>query len=251
MLIISVMDRCNDKPTVVVLHGMGQDERSNGKLRRALAAAGFPVWCTSYSTRDRGLAELAAEVGDRIEHDLGTMRPLCAVAHSMGAILVRHLASRFRWQRVVMLAPPNNGCRIAARLKALPPARWALGPAAIDLAESARWPDPPEPFAVIAGHRPLSLGNPTSWLAQALRIFGSGVPHDGTIAVDETLHPHMSDFALIDASHTGLLDHPFTARLAIEFLEQGHFASRLPGGLPAELAERPELSRIVARRRAA
>lgn len=242
MLIITVMDRRSDRPTVVVLHGMGQDERSNGKLRHALAAAGFPVWTTSYTTRDRGLAALAAEIGDRIERDLGTMRPLCAVAHSMGAILIRHLATRFRWQRVVMLAPPNNGCRIAARLKGLRPGRWALGTAGSELADADRWPDPPEPFAVIAGHRPLTLGNPTSWLAQALKIFGPGVQHDGTIAVDETLHPRMSDFALIDASHTGLLDHPFTARLAIEFLEEGRFASRLPGSqlenLPLAIASK-------------
>ncbi len=230
------MDGVAHRPTVVVLHGLGQDERSNAKLRRSLAAAGFPVWTTSYSTRSRHLAELAAELGDRIESDLGTTRPLAVVAHSMGAILIRHLATRFRWQRVVMLAPPNNGCRVAARLKGLRPGRWALGPAGSELADAERWPDPPEPFAVIAGHRALTLGNPTSWLAQALKIFGPGVEHDGTIAVDETLHPKMSDFALVDASHTGLLDHPFTARLTVEFLEDGRFASRLPGSLSLEAA---------------
>ena len=225
-----------DIPTVVFLHGLGQNERSNEVLRCTVAAAGYPVWWCTYTTRHRTIAGLAQEVGDQIAADLGTSRPVMAVAHSLGAILIRHLAARFTWQQVVMLAPPNQGSRVAARLEGQALFRWAFGPAAAELAQAAAWPDPPEPFAVIAGTRSLTLGNPTSWLAQAIGVFGRGVPNDGTIAVDETFHPKMSDFARVDASHTGLLGHPFTSRLILEFFEHGRFLSRLPTDVSAIVA---------------
>lgn len=215
------------EPTVVFLHGMGQDERSNEKLRRAVRQAGYRVWCTSYPTRQTTISALAQEVGDRIEAELGREK-LFAVAHSLGAILVRHFAERFDWQRVVMLGPPNQGARIAQRLRGRAVCRWAFGPVLEELADASRWPEPPKPFAVIAGTRSLTLGNPTSWLSQAVGIFDPGQHNDGTIALDETRHPEMADFAVLDASHTGLLDHPFTARLVLEFLADGVFRSRLP-----------------------
>ena len=220
------------RPTVVFVHGLGQDERSNARLRRAVADAGYPVWATTYRPARRGIRALADELGERIEADLGPQRPLAAVAHSLGAILIRHLAQRFDWQRVLMLAPPNQGSRVAAKLRDQALYRWAYGAVGRELADGDAWPEPPKPFAVITGNRPLTLGNPTSWLSSAIGIFDRYVEHDGTIAVEETLLPGMRDFALVDASHTGILDHPFTAELALEFLEHGRFISRLPIDVP-------------------
>ena len=45
------------------------------------------------------------------------------------------------------------------------------------------------------------------------------------MTVAETRLPGMSDFALVDASHTWILDHPRTGELVVQFLEHGRFAN--------------------------
>ena len=72
----------------------------------------------------------------------------------MGGIVAGHLHDpRIAWQRIVMLAPPNQGSRLARELAAHPPNqgswlarelaahplyRWFHGPAGRELADAAR-----------------------------------------------------------------------------------------------------------------
>jgi pimeloyl-ACP methyl ester carboxylesterase len=209
-------------PTVVLLHGMGQSQRAMQPLRAAIGRAGYRTWAHTYQTSGVDISTLAGKVGDRIAEDLGD-GPLLGVCHSLGSILVRHMAQRFDWRGLVMLAPPNQGSSVVRKLSHRKLFQVAFGDVGVQLGDCQSWPDPPKPFAVIAGTKPLSLGNPTSWLTRSLKLFDSGVPHDGTIALDETKHPAMDDFAIIEASHTGLLDHPYTVQLALQFLEHGRF----------------------------
>jgi hypothetical protein len=76
---------------------------------------------------------------------------------------------------------------------------------------------------VIAGTRKLSLKNPTSWMTKVLKMFPPEAPHDGTLAVDETMHPAMADFTTVDATHTSIMNHPDAKRLVLLFLETGSF----------------------------
>jgi triacylglycerol lipase len=134
------------------------------------------------------------------------------VTHSLGGILVRFMHDpRLRWRRIVMLAPPNQGSALAAGLATQPLFRWFYGPAGLDLADGSAWPPPPAPFAVIAGNRRRSLGNPVSWTLG--RRFGADEPNDG-----------MAAFAELDATHTWIMDHPDVARLVCDFLDRGRFA---------------------------
>ena len=56
------------------------------------------------------------------------------VTHSMGGIILRHLRDpRLTWSRAVMLAPPNQGSRLAAGLVRNPLFRWFYGPAGSEL----------------------------------------------------------------------------------------------------------------------
>ncbi len=213
------------RPTVVLLHGLARSDRSLAPLRRHLEAAGFPTWSRTYPSRRMSVAAAAATVAEWIEKDLpGT--PRAAVTHSLGGILVRHM--QLAWQRIVMLAPPNGGSRLAAAFADNPLFRWFYGTAAQDLAApSGAWPTPAAPFAVIAGTTSASIGNPTSWVTSTLRTF-NGEPNDGTLAVDETRHPHMTAFATVDASHTWITRHPNALHLVVQFLETGSFGDRIP-----------------------
>jgi triacylglycerol lipase len=220
------------KPTVVLLHGLGRSHRSLGGLERFIARLGYETWSRSYPSRRSSIAELAATVAGRIRIEVGD-RPVIGVSHSMGGILARHMADALDWRGLVMLAPPNQGSRVAAALGGNPMFRWLFGPAGVELGAALRaepWPPPPLPFAVIAGTVGPSLGNAPSWLVGALGLMPSGEPHDGTVTVAETRLPGMGDFAEVPASHTWLMNHPATRELVRRFLAHGDFSERPPAG---------------------
>ncbi len=209
------------RATVVLLHGLGRTHRSMGRLQRRLEAAGHPTWSCTYPSRREPIEGLAEYVARRVEAEVEG--PLMAVTHSLGGILVRHLAERLPWERVVMLAPPNTGSSVARALQDLKLFRWLFGPAGQEVGDGARWPAPPSPFAVIAGTRGPSVGNPSSWLTGAMNLIDPEGPHDGTVSVAETRLAGMADFATVDASHTWIADHPRTAELVLAFLDWGAF----------------------------
>ncbi len=212
----------SEQPTVVLLHGMGRSQRSMARMRRRIEAAGYPTWSRTYPSRQQTIGELARTVADWIRTDLEG-RPLAAVTHSLGGILVRHMAEELPWRRLVMVAPPNTGSSVARALKDLALFRWLYGPAAQDVAEGAQWPAPPDPFGVIAGTRGPSMGNPTSWVTGAFGLIESDGPHDGTVSVAETRLDGMADFVTVDASHTWITYDSTTIDLVLRFLEKGRF----------------------------
>jgi hypothetical protein len=210
-------------PLVVLLHGLARRHGSLAALGRRLADAGHEVWARSYPSRRLGIVDAARTVGEWIV-EAAAGRPVCAVTHSLGGILVRHMHDpRLRWQRIVMLAPPNRGSALAAALSGQPLYRWFYGPAGIELADGAAWPPPPAPFAVIAGTRRLALGNPTSWTVG--RRFAADEPNDGTVAVAETRLDGMAAFAEVDATHTWIMNHPGVAHRVVQFLAEGRFGA--------------------------
>jgi hypothetical protein len=185
-------------------------------LQRHLEVAGFETWARTYPSRRVSIAEAARGLVDRLADDAAG-RPLFAVTHSLGGILVRHMADpRLDWRRIVMLAPPNRGSHLASRLKESDLFRWFYGPAGLELADPAGWPAPPAPFYVIAGTRRLSIANPTSWTSGA--AFPEGEAHDGTVAVSETRLPGMEGFVEVDATHTWIMNDPEARRLTTEWL---------------------------------
>jgi triacylglycerol lipase len=203
------------KPTVVFLHGLARSHRSLAILRRAVDRAGYPTWARTY-------AALADWLAQAIREDLGEL-PLFGVTHSLGGVLVRHLADRLPWHGAVMLAPPNQGSRVAAAFKDNPIFRWYLGPAGQQVWRAEGWPAPPSPFGVIAGTASLSAAAPPGWLTRALRLLPPDEPNDGTVAVSETRLAGMADFATVAASHAWIMNHPRVPELLLGFLEHGRF----------------------------
>jgi alpha-beta hydrolase superfamily lysophospholipase len=213
------------KPLVVLLHGLARGRGSMAKLGAHLRAHDFETWSHTYPSRKHSITYLASALTELIaEHAAG--RPIHAVTHSMGGVIVRHLHDpRLHWQRIVMLAPPNQGSRLAAGLVRNALFRWFYGPAASELADPSTWPQPPAPFAVIAGTRSLALTNPTSWTIG--RRFPPDVANDGTVAVAEAKLPGMAAFAEVDATHTWIMNAPDVRRLVVSYLLAGTFDSRV------------------------
>jgi triacylglycerol lipase len=211
-----------DRPVVVVLHGLARTHRSVAGLRRAIEAAGWPTWSATYPSRRLSIGELSVAMAEQIQRE-APAAAYHAVTHSMGGILVRHMRALLPWSRVVMMAPPNRGSRVGLALRDHPLYRWFYGPAGRELTEPEAWPPPPSPFAVLAGTRALSLGNPISWLTRGAELFPPDAPSDGTVSVEETKLPDMAAFAQIDASHTFIMDHPEARARTLAFLEHGRW----------------------------
>ena len=210
------------RPLVVLLHGLARGHGSLARLDRRLREHGFATVRRTYPSRRHSIAYLAEAVTEWIV-EAAAGRPVSAVTHSMGGVIVRHLHDpRIRWERIVMLAPPNQGSQLAAALIRNPVFRWYYGPAGSELADGARWPAPPAPCAVIAGTRGLAITNPTSWTMG--RRFGASTRHDGTVSVDETRLPEMTAFAEVDATHTWIMNDPQVHALVLRYLAAGTFS---------------------------
>jgi hypothetical protein len=210
----------DDRPTVVLLHGLCRTHRSLLGLQRHLERAGFPTWARTYPSREVSIAAAADVVAGWIARELPG-RPLAAVTHSLGGILARLLEARVAWRRVVMLAPPNQGSRVARALRGHPVYRFLYGPAGQELGDPdavAAWPGPRAPCAVIAGTHALDPANPTSWLTRGAGYFAAGEQNDGTLAVEETRLPGPGAFATVAASHTWIMDDAAARAEVVRFL---------------------------------
>jgi pimeloyl-ACP methyl ester carboxylesterase len=210
----------DSSPTVVFLHGLARTGRSLRGLRDCVNKAGFKTCAISYPSRTMSIPDLASHVAVRIR-EATSDGPLLGITHSLGGILVRHMATSLNWKGLVMLAPPNNGSSVAARMRNNPLFKGFYGPAGGEVAVSTGWPAPPSPFVVIAGTQNFALTNPTSWMTRSFGMFPGGVPNDGTLSVTETKHPEMQGFRTVEASHTWIMNHPETKRLILNFLRDG------------------------------
>ncbi len=209
------------KPLVVLLHGLARGHGSMTRLAAYLRTHGFETFSRTYPSRRHSIDYLAGEVADWITEHAGN-RPVHAVTHSMGGVIVRHLHDpRIQWGRIVMLAPPNRGSQLAAGLVRNPVFRWYYGPAGAELANGETWPPPPAPFAVIAGTRSRAISNVTSWTVG--RRFSPQTANDGTVAVAETKLDGMSAFAEVDATHTWIMNDVRVQGLVVSYLRDGMF----------------------------
>lgn len=209
------------KPLVVLLHGLARGHGSMARLGAYLRTHGFETFARTYPSRRHSISYLAGEIADWVSEHAGE-RPVHAVTHSMGGVIVRHLHDpRIHWGRIVMLAPPNHGSQLAAGLMRNPVFRWYYGPAGAELANGTQWPAPPAPFGVIAGTRSLALSNVTSWTVG--RRFSPETRNDGTVAVDETKLDGMTAFAEVDATHTWIMNDARVQGLVVSYLRDGTF----------------------------
>lgn len=211
------------RPIAVLLHGLARRPRTMRGLAAVLEDAGYEPVAIGYPTLTTSIEAAAAAVADRLAQ-LGD-RPLYAVTHSLGGVLIRHLRDpRLTWKRIVMLAPPNQGSAVARAASAVVDADVAAqlpSVATLSTATPHTWPYPPAPFAIIAGTRRPPPHHPAGWLG---RLFlPAREPSDGTVLVRETRLRGAAAFATVDATHTAIMDHPEAQRLAIAFLRDGAF----------------------------
>jgi hypothetical protein len=190
---------------VVLLHGLGRTRRSLARLDRALVQAGFTTARLDYPSTRRPIQEHAATVAELLDH-VPTPTKLSFACHSLGCLITRQLLSydapwRSAVERIVMVAPPNQGASLAATLDRGIVMRGILGPSYGQIARgfATTLPVPDVPVAIFAGDV-------------------AGVPGDGLVTVDETRLDAASEHHVVPAIHTFLMNHPAVIRGATSFL---------------------------------
>ncbi len=190
---------------VVLLHGLGRTRRSLARLDQALQGAGFTTARLDYPSTRKSIQDHAATLAELLDQ-VPTPTKLSFASHSLGALIVRQLLSydapwRSVVERVVMLAPPNQGATLAGSLDKGGVMRRILGPSYVQIAEgfAATLPVPDVPTAIFAGD-------------------AAGVLGDGLVRVEETRLEGSSEHHIVPAVHTFVMNHPDVIRGAVSFL---------------------------------
>jgi triacylglycerol lipase len=235
-----------DRPDLVIcVHGFLRTGMSMAPMAVGLRRRGFLTRLVSQWNVQARIPELADGLYHRTLRirDLATRRrgyepTVHFVTHSMGGIVVRSMLSRHAVpgaNRVVMLAPPNRGSRMAEHMHdrvlrfpwgSFDPLRKLL-PGERGECEGAG--DPDHRIGIIAGAPPKAFGFPWSFRGLGRQdgplAFTPGQPgeHDGKVALDETRLPEVDDFLVVPRGHTFMMASPLVIEQAAAFLHTGSF----------------------------
>jgi len=200
---------------VLLIHGLWNLRLCLLPLARRLQPAGFKTQLFGYATVTAPLTEAVKRLITTLG---GSERPLDVIGHSLGGLLALEAlrqAPDLPIKRLVCLGSPLNGSLVARRLADQTWGKYLLGHSRQQLcAGSAPWQNPVQ-VGMIAGNCARGLGR------ILVRFKGES---DGTVAVEETDLPCLTDHCMVNASHSGLLLSAQVARQCVHFLQQGRFA---------------------------
>lgn len=220
------------KKRAIVIHGLGRTSMAMRSLARLLSQQGYVVTNLDYPSTRLPIAELVERYVAPAFADASDVARIDVVTHSLGGILFRyywaHQATpeiRELIDKVVMLAPPNQGSEIPDQLRRWRLAKWILGPVMPELGtDSESIPSQlarqeSEGFScdigVVAGTRSYE-----PW-------FSPWMPgeNDGKVTVASTRLKGMKDFCTIKAGHTFIMDDKQVHRQILHFLGSGTFSA--------------------------
>ena len=222
----------NESDCVIVLHGLGRSHYAMQEIEEALKDQNYLVWNQSYPSTQGDIQSLAPNAilpGIEFCKSNGATS-LHLVTHSLGGILTRYFfqdttlkainteLGSLELNRVVMLAPPNQGSEIAELLNDYSWVEMIMGPAILQLGdESSALLKELQPIAaeigIIAGAK-----SSDPWFQSVF----DGV-NDGKVSVESTQLPEMQDFLVVDAGHTFIMKDENVIEQILHFLENGNF----------------------------
>lgn len=205
----------------VLLHGFLRTGASMRPLARRLQGRGYEASLSPTFGYHRGTLEQHAARAAALMTAFADRHPYTdvdAVTHSYGGVLLRAALATGAappLRRVVMIAPPNQGARLAERIRGyLPLHRTGWDPLAQFLpGAAARFPPPAVEVGILAGGTGTPRGmNP--WL---------GSDNDGTVCVDECHLDGAVELRVIPVQHSWMLYSPRAIAQVLAFLEDGRF----------------------------
>jgi len=219
-----------DAACVILLHGLGRTAMSMASLAHELETRGYRVTNLSYPSTDFPVETLTRDyltpAVQRCRE--GGCSSLHMVSHSLGGILIRQFLQTHTLpadSRIVMLSPPNQGSELADHLKSYRLYHWVTGPAGQQLGTAMdsvprKLPPVDATIGVITGSE--------SWNPFYSYLIPG--PDDGKVAVDRARLAEMSDFLVVPASHTFIMDDDEVIDQTLHFLAYGRFDHRPADG---------------------
>jgi len=219
---------------VILLHGLGRTAFSMSALEDALSDAGYCVWNKSYPSRAADIEWLAiSAINDGLAYCESQQAVRTHfVTHSLGGILIRQYLQDNHIEglgRIVMLSPPNQGSEIPDQLKDYAIFRFATGPAGQQLGTGIN--SVPLQLAPIPGEIGIIAGTSSldPW-------FSPLIPgeDDGKVSVESAKLAEMTDFLVVNNSHTFIMRDDSVIAQVLRFLREGKFSrgegETIPGG---------------------
>lgn len=217
----------DNKPFVLLVHGLYMHGVYMHPLAKKLAQAGFVSHAPSYHSLTKSIDAHSQVLHDWLSRHHTPQAPINLVGHSLGGLVIRHFLANFgqAWQigRCVTLGTPHQGSICADYVhKLLPPLVRHAYPNALD--GQCLLPPNSAELGVIAGSRSLGLGLPiVTYYNKRQSLMASDRSNDGTVYVSETYLPQAKDHIVLPVSHTELLTDKTVAQQVIYFLEHGQF----------------------------
>ena len=219
------MSPISRREPVVLVHGLWMNGAEFGVLRHRLQARhGYDVHVFTYPSLHGSAAEIGIELVEFARTCAAGADRVHVVGHSLGgAITYRALEHGLRDVpgHTVVMAAPLNGCRAASGAVQFAMLRSLLGPHVLqELAQGGGrcWTGDgaaARTLGAIAGSRRVGVG-------QFFAHFDDN-DNDGTVAVDETLIPGLTDHLVLPHSHIGMLFANDVADQVAHFLRHGRF----------------------------
>jgi len=207
---------------VVLLHGLWRSKWSMAWPLYKVRKAGFTAVAMTYPSRFQPIEGLSSYVAERLPDTSGRVH---FVTHSLGGLVVRHLARvhpGIPIGRVVMIGPPNRGSRLARHLSGSRVMRRLAGPVGPLLAS------PPEEIARLLGPVDFELGVIAGDVRRSVLAGWLAGPSDGRLLIPETQVDGMVDFVAVQRGHALLMNDPTTIAQTIHFLRHGAFKRAAP-----------------------
>ena len=208
--------------SVVVVHGLGRTPASMTILVSRLKNAGFRVVSFGYPSTSEPVEALVERLQAEVERCCGNEAEVVHfVTHSMGGLLVRSYLNQqpeAHLGRVVMLSPPSQGSEIIDAFADSPLLQSFLGPA------GSRLGTDPDGIASQLGPIRFDLGIVTG--DRSMNPIGSWLipgPDDGKVGVERARVDGATDFMVVSATHTFIMNRKDVADEVVHFLREGRF----------------------------
>jgi len=212
-----------NRPGVILLHGLVRTNWSMHRPARWLRRAGYVVVNAGYPSRRHPVEVLARAVLPPAISELEQqgIRHIHFVTHSMGGLLLRaYLTEQLLpgLGRVVMLSPPNQGSELVDYFSRFPWFCRLFGPAACQLTTAAtglprQLGSLPCPVGIITGVRPTT---------PLFSGFFTGA-NDGRVSVASAQLSGMEDFLTVPSGHSLLMNRNEVLEQILYFLASGRF----------------------------
>lgn len=200
---------------IVLVHGLWYHGIGMALMAKRLRQQGWQVRVFSYPTISQPFArnvqalhQFALQSNAEQQHFVG---------HSLGGLLILRMLVEYELDkpgRVALLGTPLTGSHVARRIGEQSLLRPALGRSVGVLCQGVAELPTDREVGMIAGNRPLGIGQITGRLLDA---------NDGTVLLKETRNENLHDHFVMPITHTQMVLSAKVAEKTTDFLQFGHF----------------------------